>query len=68
MPEIFDFENEVESIDKAYADYPDVGEVIRMCLSLGIRQKNFLAMKRDDAWAYYNELKAKIEDKRRKSA
>jgi hypothetical protein len=60
--------SEVDDIDKIYAGYPDVGEIIKLCMLLDIEKENFLLMEKDDAWAYYHKLKARVEAMERKSA
>lgn len=69
MPEIFDFENEVESIDRAHADFPSNTEIDNMCIDLEIkRDYSRTRNNKDDAWAYYHELKTQIEARQRKTA
>jgi hypothetical protein len=60
--------SEVDEIEKLYANYPSVSEIIGMCYDLGIEKDNIRTIDEDDAWAYYHELKALIEAKKRKTA
>lgn len=63
MPEIFDFENEVDAIDKQYARYPPITEIGTMCDALGEEKDNFRTIKEADAWAYYWELLERVVDR-----
>jgi|GEM_PF-1947807 len=56
---------EIDEIEKIYANFPPVSEIVDMCIALGIkrdyaRTRNDL----DDVWAYYHELEAMMEAKR----
>jgi len=60
--------DEADEIKRLYANYPDSMEIISMCYDLGIKKDNIRTIKEDDAWAYYQELKAMVEAKQRKTA
>jgi hypothetical protein len=60
--------SEVAEIEKMYANYPSSREIIHMCRILGIEKDTIRTIKEADAWAYYHELKARVEAMERKSA
>ncbi|MHC9542246.1 MAG: hypothetical protein AB9903_22275 [Vulcanimicrobiota bacterium] len=61
--------SEIDEIEKMYADFPPVNEIVDMCIALSIK-RNYERTRnnQDDAWAYYHELKSMIEAKQRKTA
>ncbi|MDQ7827280.1 MAG: hypothetical protein RDV48_31085 [Candidatus Eremiobacteraeota bacterium] len=59
---------EIDEIDEYLANRPPPREIVGMCRILGIEQDNLRTIKKDDAWAYYRELKAMVEAKQRKTA
>jgi hypothetical protein len=60
---------EVAEIEKMYADFPPVDEIVDMCITLGKKRDYERTRNRqDDAWAYYHELKAMMEAQKRKTA
>jgi len=60
--------SEIEEIEKRYVSYPPVREIARMCCVLDVEIDNFRTIDKDDAWAYYHELKTMVEHQHRKTA
>jgi len=60
--------SEIDYIEKKYSEYPSFGEMGRYCVVLGIDFDNFKTIAKDDAWAYYHELKAMVSQHKRKTA
>jgi hypothetical protein len=59
---------EIEYIEKKYAGYPSSSEIGRFCYYLGIEIDSLRTLHKEEAWAYYHELKAKVDAKQRKTA
>jgi len=60
--------SEIDEIEKRYAGYPPIMEIIGMCFDLGVKKDNLRTIEESDAWAYYHELKAMMDQKNRKTA
>jgi len=61
-------DEDLRSIDEHYHTYPRIGEIISMCIDLGIEKDDFRTIYEADAWAYYHELKALVAQQQRKTA
>ncbi len=61
-------DEDIKSIDQHYESFPPLGEIGSMCYDLGIKENTRRTVYKDDAWAYYHELKAMVEAKQRKTA
>jgi hypothetical protein len=59
---------EAEEIGEMYKNFPSSTEIGHMCYTLGIERDLFRGLEEQDAWAYYHELKAMIDQKQRKTA
>ncbi|MDQ7825081.1 MAG: hypothetical protein RDV48_19930 [Candidatus Eremiobacteraeota bacterium] len=59
---------EVDEIDKFYANFPPIDEIVDMCIILGAKTDYKRTHDESKAWAYYYELKTMVEAKQRKTA
>jgi hypothetical protein len=60
--------SEIEEIKKMYASHPSISEIAEICYLLGIKPDSFRTVREADAWAYYHELKAMVDQQQRKTA
>ncbi len=61
-----EYSHEIE--EEKIKRYPSVSEILGMCVTLGIKCDPRRGIKEEDAWAYYHELKARVEQHQRKTA
>jgi hypothetical protein len=60
--------SEIEEIQKRYANYPPIRDISGMCREVGVEIDGFRTIEEADAWAYYHELKAMVDQQQRKTA
>jgi hypothetical protein len=59
---------ELEYIERKYSEYPSSSDIGSLCYELGIKKDARRTIRKEDAWAYYHELKAMVDQQQRKTA